>query len=102
MYSTFPDLWKKSIICSIHKKDDKQVINYRPVSLLRICGKIFERLISNFSFEYLENCKLLPSHQSGFQVNDCCIDQLLSIVHNIYTAFDAFPTIASGGVFLYV
>ena len=42
----FPDLWKKSNICPIHRKSDKQVIsNYRPVSLLPICGKIFERLI---------------------------------------------------------
>ena len=53
--STFPDLSKKSNICPIHKKVDKQIINnYRPVSLLPICGKIFERLIFNSLFEYLE------------------------------------------------
>ena len=39
--STFSDLWKKSNICIIHKKGDKSV------SLLPICGKIFERLIFN-------------------------------------------------------
>ena len=86
-HSTFPDLWKKSNICPIHKKGDKQTINnYRPVSLLPICGKIFERLIFNSLFEYLEKYKLLSAHQSGFRVNDSCVDQLLSIVHNIYTA----------------
>ena len=86
-HSTFPDLWKKSNICPIHKKGDKQIINnYRPVSLLPICGKIFERLIFNSLFEYLEKYKLLSAHQSGFRVNDSCVDQLLSIVHNIYTA----------------
>ena len=38
--STFPDLWKKSNICPIHKKGDKQIENnYRPVSLQPICGK---------------------------------------------------------------
>ena len=52
--STFSDLWKKSNICPIHKKGDKQVINnYRPVSLMPICRKIFERLIFNSLFEYL-------------------------------------------------
>ena len=100
-HSMFPDLWKKSNICPIHKKGNKQIINnYRPVSLLPICGKIFERLIFNSLFEYLEKYKLLSAHQSGFRANDSCVDQLLSIVHNIYTAFDAYPTLESRGVFL--
>ena len=44
----FPDQWKKVNVFPIHKKADKQLMeNYRPVSLLPICGKIFERLIFN-------------------------------------------------------
>ena len=86
-HSKFPDLWKKSNICLILKKGDKQIINnYRPVSLLPICGKILERLLFNSLFEHLEKYKLLSAHQSGFQANDSCVDQLLSTVHNIYTA----------------
>ena len=50
-------------------------------------------------FEYLEKYKLLSAHQSGFRANDSCVDQLLSIVHNIYTVFDAYPTLESSGVF---
>ena len=46
--SMFPDIWKRSNIYPIHKKGGKQIIsNYRPVSLLPICRKIFERLIFN-------------------------------------------------------
>ena len=31
-FGEFPDIWKKSSICSIDKKSDKQIINYyRPV-----------------------------------------------------------------------
>ena len=42
-------------MCRIDKKGDKQVINnYRPVSLLSICGKVFEILIFNSVYEYLE------------------------------------------------
>ena len=41
--STFPDVWKKANVIPVHKTGDKQVLkNYRPVSLLPICGKIFE------------------------------------------------------------
>ena len=92
---------KKSIICPIHKKGVKQIINnYGPVSLLPICGKIFQRLIFNYLFEYLEKFKLLSAHDSGFQAIDSCVDQLLSIVHNIYTVFDAYPILESRGIFL--
>ena len=38
----FPDIWKKSNIVPIYKRGDQQIIdNYRPISLLPICGKIF-------------------------------------------------------------
>ena len=44
----FPLEWKKANIVSIHKKGHKQAVkNYRPVSLLLIYGKIFERLLCN-------------------------------------------------------
>ena len=44
----FPLEWKKANIVPIHKKGDKQtVLNYCPVSLLSICGKIFEQLLYN-------------------------------------------------------
>ena len=42
----FPSEWKKVNVVPIHEKDDKQILNnYRPVSLLLICAKIFDRLI---------------------------------------------------------
>ena len=42
--SYYPDIWKKSNIIPAHKKNDKQLLNnYRPISLLPIFGKIFEK-----------------------------------------------------------
>ena len=85
----------------MHKKGDKQVINsYRSVLILPICGKVFEKLIFNSVYKYLEEQKLLSADQSGFRENDSCVNQLLSIVLNIYSAFDAYPTLESRGVFL--
>ena len=44
---------KKTNIAPIHKKGDKQTIkNYRPVSLLPICGKLFERLLYDTMFNF--------------------------------------------------
>ena len=86
-----PDLWRKSNLCPFHKKGDKQIINnYRPVSLL----------IFNSFFEYLEKYKLLPPDKAGFRANDSSVDQLLSIVHTIYTAFDAYLILEFREVFL--
>ena len=85
----FPSEWKKGNIVPIHKKGDKQMLqNYRPVSLLPICGKILERLMFNEMFEFFIENKLISSSQSGFKPGDSCINQLLSITHEIYSSFD--------------
>ena len=73
----------------IHKKGDKETLkNYRPVFLLPICGKIFERLIYNEMFGFFLDKGLISANQSGFKPEDSCINQLLSITHNIYKSFD--------------
>ena len=46
--SHYPDIWKRSNIIPVHKKNDKRLVkNYRPISLLPIFGKIFEKIIFN-------------------------------------------------------
>ena len=97
----FPNTWKKANIIPIYKKGNKQLIkNYRPVSLLPICSKIFERLIYNSVFQFLDERKLLNPNQSGFRPGDSCTLQLISITHNIYSAFDSNPPLDARGVFL--
>ena len=96
----FPDMWKKGNI-SAHKKDDKTLINnYRPISLLPIFAKIFERVAYNSLFNYFLSNKLFTTSQSGFLPGDSCIAQLLSTIHEIQTAFDENPTVDVRGVFL--
>ena len=41
--------------------------------------------------------KLLNSLQSGFRPNDSCINQLVSITHNIYHALNANPSLEAMG-----
>ena len=71
----FPMEWKKANVVSIHKKNDKQCIkNYRPVSLLLICSKIFGRLLFNELYKFFNENDLLSSKQSGFRPGDSCIN----------------------------
>ena len=53
-----------------------------------ICDKIFERLIYNSLFKFFIANELISSNQSGFKPGDSCINQLLSITHEIYKSFD--------------
>ena len=79
----FPIHWKEANVAPINKKDSKQLIkNYRPVSLLPICGKIFERLVYEVCLYLIDN-NLISSHQSGFKGGDSCINKLLQIMHEI-------------------
>ena len=42
----FPSEWKKAKVLPVHKKGDKQILRkYRPILLLPITGKIFEKLL---------------------------------------------------------
>ena len=91
--------WEKDNVVLIHKKDDKQnVKNYRPVSLLPICGKIFERLICNVMYDFLTENDLLSPNQSEFRSGDSWINELLSINHEILNAFD--KGLENRGIFL--
>ena len=75
----FPDKWKKSNICTIHKNVGKQLIhNYRPVSLLSTANLLKSIRKNNF----LEENNLLSTDQSGFQANGPCVNQLLFTVRN--------------------
>ena len=76
------------MVVPIHKEGDKQLLqNYRSVSLLPICGKIFERIVFNPMREFFEENSLLCPQQSGFRSTDSSQSQLLSIVHDIYASF---------------
>ena len=51
--SYFPDIWKRSNIKPVQKKNDKKLVeNYRPISLLLIFGKIFEKIIFNIIYHF--------------------------------------------------
>ena len=69
-------------------KNDKQLINnYRPVSLLPIFGKFFERIIFDNFYRYLDELNLLTPNQSRFRPKDSCI-----FTQSIFSTFHCNPT----------
>ena len=72
--------WLEKYVVPVYKKGEKQILkNYRAISLLPVCGKIFEKLIFKFAIEN----DLISPDQFGFKPGDSCINQLLSITHDI-------------------
>ena len=99
--AVFPEKWKMSNVTPVHKKEAKNLKgNYRPISLLPILGKMFEKLLFDSLYEYFTNNNLLTPLQSGFIKGDSCINQLVAITHEIHRNLDAHPSIDTVGVFL--
>ena len=97
----FPDVWKQANVVPIHKKSSKSLKNnYRPISRLPIFGKVLEKLIFDSLYHNLITNGLLNQNQSGFRPGDSSVNQLLSIVSSIFTAFDCNPTLDVRSVYL--
>ena len=61
---------------------------------------MFEKVLFDFLYDYFIQNQLLTRCHSGFIKGDSCVNQLLSITHNIHKNMDANPPIDTIGVFL--
>ena len=87
----FPDSWKYADVQPIHKKDNRQIkSNYRPISLLPICGKILEKIVFDQVYAFLNINNLISKNQSGFRRGDSTIYQLLSITTTSCDSFENY------------
>ena len=85
----YPDVWKQANLTPIHKKGSKQLVsNYRPISLLPICSKLFERIVFKYLYNYLVSNDLITKNQSGFRPGDSTINQMIALVNEIHKSFD--------------
>ena len=67
----FPDILKIGKIYNpIYKKDDPQLLdNYRPVSVLPIFGKLFEKVIYSRLYSFFTSMNVIYGKQFGFRKN---------------------------------
>ena len=64
----FPTFLKTGKVTPIYKKENKECIeNYRPVSILPIFGKIFEKIIYNRLYSFFISKGILREEQFGFR-----------------------------------
>ena len=86
----FPDKLKISRIVPIHKKGPKDELNnYRPIAVQSIFSKLFELVIHNRLFKYLNSNKLLSDEQHGFRSGKSTTTAIFNFIMNTYKAVDS-------------
>ena len=95
----FPDLCKIAKVIPIFKGDDESMCeNYRPISLLPIFSKIFEKVIYTRMYKFVSDNNLIYSKQFGFRANHSTEHALVSLTEDIKTFLDNGLWVA--GIFL--
>lgn len=86
----FPIQWKVAEIKMIKKpgKCENEVQSYRPISLLPILSKIFEKLFSKKLKSVLNLNNIIPDHQFGFREQHATVEQIHRVVNYIHTSFE--------------
>ena len=85
----FPDVLKIAKVNPLHKKDSKiDHRNYRPISLLSVVSKVFEKLIYKRIYFYLDQKKLIYSKQFGFRGNHSTNHAIISLTEHIRKLLD--------------
>ncbi|KAI5721142.1 hypothetical protein M8J77_016710 [Diaphorina citri] len=85
----FPDMWKYSLVTPIPKvKTPSSTNDYRPISILPVLSKVFERLVyAQINAFLTTNCLLNPL-QSGFRAGHSTSSALLKVTDDMRRAMD--------------
>ena len=86
---TFPEKLKQAVITPIYKQGNKNLVeNYRPISVLSVFSKIFEKLMYKQLNSYLIRNNILYLHQYGFQEGYSTDHALITATNFIYNALN--------------
>ena len=86
----FPDCWKVSSVVPAFKNAGERSAaeNYRPVNLLSVVSKVFEKLVNNRVVDQLEKCGLFLDFQYGFRSSQSTADLVTVVSHRIAKTFN--------------
>ena len=88
--SQFPDILKNARVTPIYKAGEKSNIsNYRPISVLPIISKIFEKFAYNQIYEYFNNNNFFFSNQYGFRSRMGTNQAILNHLQYLYDHLDS-------------
>lgn len=95
----FPSELKYATVTPIFKSGDPlQMSNYRPISILPVFSKIFERIVYDRMYNFLETNNILYMHQYGFRSKHSTETALTTLIDKITAALDSRKSVL--GVYL--
>ena len=85
----FPSKLKLAKVISLYKKDDPEIAsNYRPISLLPLFSKLYERLMYRTLHSFLIYHKIIYPLQFGFQENHSVEHTLISMTEVVRSTLE--------------
>ena len=82
-----PQEWKMHKICPIPKKGDPLLVhNYRPISLLCVLSKVFEKAVYDQIISFIH--PKISKNQFGFMPNRSCLTELLTSYAYVFESID--------------
>ena len=85
----FPDLMKLSKVIPLFKSGDlNDVSNFRPISILPVLSKVFEKLMLNDLLGHFNRNRLLSTSQFGFTKGRSTTDAASALIKSIYNIWE--------------
>ena len=95
----FPEELKLAKVLPIFKCEDEQLVqNYRPISILPFFSKVFEKIMSKYIIEFMEENELFYKNQFGFRKQHSTSHAIITLVEKVSKALDTGKIVV--GVFL--
>lgn len=97
----FPEILKSATVVPIFKKGNKlSKENYRPISLLPVMSKLFEKIIKTRLLSFLNSCNFFSACQFGFRENLCTEIALQHLLEYVYSGLNSGCSGKTAGIFL--
>ena len=87
--SKLSDDWKTAWVTQVFKGNKCDNPNYRPISVLPVISRLFEKLVSNQLYQCLDHNDLLIPNQSVFRRLHSTVNCLLKNTDDWYTGLDS-------------
>ena len=79
----FPDDWKCARVTPLFKEGEPSDLNnYRPISVISVIAKVFERIVYDQLYNFLTNEDIISNYQSGFRSLHSTATALLEATDN--------------------